>query len=55
MLGKVETPKDVIEGIDKVEMEAVYDYAKSIFKPEHLNLAIIGPYDSQIRFERLLV
>jgi predicted Zn-dependent peptidase len=54
LLGKIETPKDVIDRIDNVSTDAVYDYAKSIFKPERLNLAIIGPYKSSSQFEKLL-
>jgi predicted Zn-dependent peptidase len=54
LLGKIETPKEVIDRIDKVSMDAVYDYAKSIFKQERLNLAIIGPYKSQAQFEKLV-
>lgn len=55
MLGHIETPKEVIEKIDAVTGEGICGYAKSIFKPERLNLAIIGPFDDQKRFEKLLI
>jgi predicted Zn-dependent peptidase len=54
MLGKVETPSDIIDKIDKVTADDVYALAKKFFKPEKLNLAIIGPYPESSRFERLL-
>ena len=54
MLGKAETPSDVIAKIDKVTVDDVYALAKKFFKPERLNLAIIGPYKDSSRFEKLL-
>ena len=54
LLNKIETPKEVIEKIDKVKVEDVYQYADSIFKPERLNLAVIGPYYDRGRFEKLI-
>lgn len=54
LLGYIETPREIIERIDKVTMSDVYEYAKSIFKPEKLNLAIIGPFDDKERFEKLI-
>jgi len=54
MLGKLETPDDVYRGIDAVSIEDVYSFAKKMFAPEKLNLAIIGPYEDRGRFERLL-
>ena len=54
MLGKVETPEEIFKGIDKVTVDDVYELAKRLFVPEKLNLAIIGPYKSSSRFEKLL-
>jgi predicted Zn-dependent peptidase len=54
LLGKIETPKEIIGRIDKVTVSEVYEYAKGIFKPEKLNLAIIGPFDEKERFEKLI-
>jgi predicted Zn-dependent peptidase len=53
-LNKIETPEQVYENIDKVSLEDVYSLASKMFKPERLNLAIIGPYEDEERFERLL-
>lgn len=54
MLGEAETPDVAIEKIDKVTKEEVYKYAKEIFVPEKLNLAIIGPFYNSGRFAKLL-
>lgn len=42
--GDVRTPEQIIKEIDKLELRDVLAVAKQIFKPENLNLAIIGPY-----------
>jgi len=54
LLKKVETPKEVVEKIDRVKIDDVYEYAKSIFKAGRLNLAVIGPFDDEDRFRKLL-
>lgn len=54
LLGKIETPEDVFKGIDKVTIDDVLRVAKKYFVPEKLNLAIIGPYKDQKRFEKLV-
>lgn len=53
-LGKLETPADVYAEVDKVSANDVLKVAGGIFRPENLNLAIIGPYKEQGRFEKLL-
>ncbi|MFC1710125.1 M16 family metallopeptidase [Patescibacteria group bacterium] len=53
-LGKARTPEDVYKSIDKVTCKDVVGVAKDYFKPERLNLAIIGPYKNKKRFEKLL-
>ena len=54
LLNKVETPEEIFAAVDAVTMNEVYDEAKRLFKPEGLNLAIIGPYNSQSKFERII-
>jgi len=54
LLGKIETPEDVFKGIDKVTIDGVLRVAKEYFVPGRLNLAIIGPYKDQKRFEKLI-
>ncbi len=43
---KLETPQQVIEKLEKVTAEEIADLASQIFKPERLNLAMIGPFRS---------
>jgi len=51
---KVLTPEEVFKKIDKVTMDEVNAEARRLFVPERLNLAIIGPYESDIEFKGLL-
>lgn len=52
--GKVRGVEEVFEGINKVEVKDVLKVAKDLFVPKKLNLAIIGPYKSKSKFEKLL-
>jgi len=54
LLGKAETPEEIYRGIDKVTSKDVVRIAKKYFVPERLNLAIIGPFKDQKRFEKLV-
>ncbi len=51
---KIKTLEEVCKEIDKVTSEEIVSVAKDIFKPEKVNLAIIGPYTSPDKFESLL-
>jgi predicted Zn-dependent peptidase len=53
-LGKARTPDEVYKSIDKVRVGEVYDVAKDFFKPEKLNLSIIGPFKERSRFEKII-
>ncbi len=48
------TPEQIYAKIDKVDTDDVLRVAKNIFKPEKLNLAIIGPFKNKKRFQKLL-
>lgn len=54
LLGKTETPEEVFKALDKVTIDDIVEVAKKYFKPEGLNLAIIGPYKDKTKFENLL-
>ncbi len=54
MLGKVRTPEEVFENIDKVKIDDVYASAKKIFKKGNLKLSVIGPFKEESKFEKLL-
>ena len=51
---KIKDPQETIEIVDKVTPEDIQRVAKDIFAPEKLNLAIIGPYNDEERFLKLL-
>lgn len=48
------TPEEKLSKIMKVTAEDVQEVAKDIFKPEKLNLALIGPFEDKEKFEKLL-
>jgi predicted Zn-dependent peptidase len=41
------TPEEVIKKLDIVTVEEVVELAKELFKPENLNIALIGPYEQK--------
>jgi len=51
---KILTPEEIFEKIDRVRRQDVLRVAKEIFRPEKLNLALIGPFKNKMRFEKLL-
>ena len=51
---KVLTPEEVFKKIDKVTMEEVNFEANRLFVPERLNLAIIGPYENDSKFKKII-
>jgi len=53
-LPKIENPDKVMAKIDKVTVEDVAAEAGRLFKPDRLNLAIIGPYNNPSKFQKLL-
>jgi len=48
------TPKEVYKRIDKVTENDILKVAKDIFRPEKLNLALIGPFRDKAKFQKLL-
>ena len=52
--GKILTPKEVYKEIDKVTVNDILKVAKDIFRPEKLNLALIGPFKDKEKFKKLL-
>ena len=42
------------DSADAVELKDVVNVARDIFKPEKLNLAVIGPYRDETMFSKLL-
>lgn len=53
-LNKTRTPDDVYKGVDKVTIEDVHKVAKNIINNNKLNLAIIGNFEDEGRFEKII-
>jgi len=51
---RILTPKEVYAKIDKVTSRDVLAAAKDVFKPEGLNLALVGPHKNRKTFDELL-
>jgi predicted Zn-dependent peptidase len=51
---KILTPEEIFAKIDKVTAEDILKVARNIFRPEKLNLALIGPFKEKEKFEKLL-
>ena len=49
-----DTPDEIFEKIAEVTQEDIQEVAKDLFRPEKLNLALIGPFEDQERFAKLL-
>ncbi len=52
--GRVLTLKDIYDKINKVNVQDVKSLAGDIFRPENLNLALIGPFKDKKSFENIL-
>ena len=48
------TPEEVFRRIDKVSIDDIWRVAQNIFRPEKLNLALIGPFKENKTFKALL-
>lgn len=54
VFGEILTPQEVIERIEAVQSDEMQELARDLFRPELLNLAIVGPYEAADRFHALL-
>lgn len=54
MESKINTAKQVIEKIEAVTAKNIIRVAKEIFVPKTLNLAVIGPFKDEGRFEKVV-
>ncbi len=52
--GQVRTPEEILAKIDKVSLEDLKRVSETIFTPEKLNLAVIGPFKDGQKFQKLL-
>jgi predicted Zn-dependent peptidase len=52
--GEILTVDEVLTAIDRIEPADVARVAENLFRPDRLNLAVVGPYKSEDRFARML-
>ena len=48
------TVDEVVERIDSITTDDLHQMAKELIVPEHMNMAVVGPFRSPAKFERLL-
>lgn len=51
---KILTPEEIYAKINEVSVNDILKVSKDIFKPEKLNLALIGPFKNKARFQKIL-
>lgn len=51
---KMLTPSEIYAKLDKVSSNDVLKTARDIFRPQRLNLALIGPFENKNRFNKIL-
>ncbi len=51
---RILTPEEIFRKIDRVSQEDILELASEVFKPERLNLALIGPFRDKEKFQKLL-
>ena len=52
--GEILTVDEVLDAIERVSGDDLLRLSRDLFKPERMNLAVVGPYKSQDRFARML-
>jgi len=51
---KVLSPEEIFKKVDKVSSGDILKVAKDIFRPEKLNMALIGPFEDKEKFNQIL-
>jgi len=51
----IEMPEDILKGVQAVTAEQIQKLAQELFTPNMLNLAIIGPFNDEGEFKKLLI
>jgi len=51
---KIISPEEIMGEFDKVTVEDINRVAQEVLKPENMKVGVIGPYDNQERFLKLL-
>jgi predicted Zn-dependent peptidase len=51
---EIKNPDEIMKKLDEVTLDEVHDVAVKYFKNQHLNLALIGDFEDQDRFLKLI-
>jgi predicted Zn-dependent peptidase len=51
---RILTPEEIFKKIDRVSQKDILKVARDIFRPERLNLALIGPFKEKEKFQKIL-
>jgi predicted Zn-dependent peptidase len=51
---RILSPEEILEQIDAVTPAKIQEVAQEIFRPEKVNLALVGPFENTAKFEKLL-
>jgi len=51
---RIRVPEEIIEGIERVTIDDIERIANSMIKNEKLSFAVIGPYEDNDRFKKLI-
>jgi predicted Zn-dependent peptidase len=54
LIGKILSPEQIFKKINAITVDDIQKLAKDIFRPEKLNLALIGPFKNKEKFNKLL-
>ncbi len=54
LLGEILAPEEVVAKYEAVTIKDVQALANELYVPEHFNLAVVGPYDDEAVFGRLI-
>ena len=54
LLGDLRSIDEVVEIVEALTAEELRRAAERVFSPDRVNLAVVGPYRSEARFQRLV-
>ena len=55
LYNRIKTPEEIMEAIEKVTPADLTRVARDLIKQENMYLTIIGPYEDEERFTKLMV
>ncbi|MCI0769803.1 MAG: insulinase family protein, partial [Chloroflexi bacterium] len=54
LMGEIKSVDEIVEIVDALSAETLHRVANDLLLSEQMSLAIVGPYRSEGRFQRLL-